>query len=92
MTIGQVLDVLDAHNQQQEAKAKEAEVYLKEAVQLLHWHAELCAYAFNDPKKIPTVEKSFPALFAQQGWKRQQAGFAAWVDAYNNHNRKGGGA
>lgn len=99
MTIAQVLDMLDAYNQQQEAKAKEAKARLKETVQLLHWHAELCAYAFNDPKKMPSLQASFPGLFGRDGsghneqpaWKRQQAGFAAWVDAYNN-KRKGGRA
>jgi hypothetical protein len=93
MSIGQILDVLDAHNRQQEAKAKETEARFKEAVMLLHWHAELCAYAFNDPKKMPSVEKSFPKLFGRADdapeWKRQQAGFAAWVNAYNN-KQKGG--
>lgn len=94
MTITQVLDMLDAYNQRQEIKAKEVETCLKEAVHLLHWHAQLCAYAFVDPKKMPTPQESFPALFGQRDdqqpeWKRQQAGFAAWVEAYNN-KRKGG--
>ena len=93
MTIGQVSDMLDAYNRRQEVQAKEAEARLKEAVLLLHWHAELCAYAFNDPKKMPSIEKRFPGLFGPTEdapeWKRQQAGFAAWVNAYNNRRRGG---
>jgi len=63
---------------------------------LLYCTSALISVMVWEPKKAPTRDKAFPGLFADDApqedseltWKRQQAGMAAYADAFNAAFRK----
>jgi hypothetical protein len=97
MSMREIIDTIDASTRREKHRAEELQVELKLYAGLLYRHAQLVAVATWDGRKYPTIERAFPGLMKQDDdesteaiplWKRQQAGMAAWVAAYNERVKR----
>ena len=89
LTHGEIQAAIKAYNRREKERADEEKSRLKGYAGFLYRTAALISVMVWEPKKAPTLEKTFPELFGDETqaevplWKRQQAGMAAYAAAYN---------
>lgn len=98
MSLRDVLDEIEAAGKRNQLRQQEFLESLRAQAALLHRAAQLVAIATWDGKRYPAIEKAFPSLFKSEEeakatpavplWKKQQAGMAAWVVAYNERIKR----
>ena len=96
MSLREILDEVDAATRREQRRQQELLEELRAQAGLLYRAAQLVAIATWNGKRYPSFEKAFPGLAGAKEdgetpvpqWKRQQAGMAAWVQAYNTKVRK----
>lgn len=62
-------------------------------LQLIWNLGQLDSFAFNDPKKYPTLERAFPSVFTsnnQTNWQQIKARMTAYASAKNAARHKAG--
>lgn len=99
MSLREILAAVESHGRREKLRGDEFVAETKQTAGLLYRHAQLVAMATWNGKKFPkTLEAAFPGLFGDATsedapatvpiWKKQQAGMAAWVEAYNDRVRR----
>lgn len=75
------------------AKKKAENEQRKWQLQLIWNLGQLDSFAFNDPKKYPTLERAFPSVFTshnQTNWQQIKARMMAYASAKNAARHKAG--
>lgn len=75
MSAGEVEDLISARQKAENERRKWQ-------LQLIWNLGQLDSFAFNDPKKYPTLEKAFPSAFGMQqtGWTVIKARMSAYAN------------
>lgn len=98
MTYGEIVASIRAFNRREEQRIKERRGEQEYLAVVAYKLAALVNPMILEPKKAPTFEKAFPEWNhakpdeapAVPLWKRQQAGMAAYVAAYNAARKRKG--
>lgn len=91
MSLAEIVAAIKSHARREKLRGDEYMAEARQLASLLYRHANLVAVATWEGRKYPSLERAFPGLFKTEEneeapvprWKRQQAGMAAWVAAYN---------
>jgi len=98
MTYGEIMATIRAFNRREEQRVKEQRANHQYSAIVAYKLSALISVMVWEPKKAPKFEDAFPEWAVKETneepavplWRRQQAGMAAYVAAFNAARRRKG--